>query len=472
MGFADFGGPGQPIAGFYGADADLLGDFYLPLLERARRYDRASGYFTSWGIAVAAQGLARFLPGGGAVRLVVGAQLDSEDVAAIETPADLDEALVDQLSGNGSLDPDLGDLIAQRRREILAWLVAEGRCHIKVGLRRGSDGKPIPALDDPNYFHHKLGVFDDGGGRLIAFSGSGNETWSGWVGNSESFSVVASWWGDAWWAAQGAEVVDQIERMWQGDAGGGWMTVDLPEAVRDKLVKYAPGKMPPPREPAEKPEKPKVLPVVKTDPTVVEGRLADVIDRLRTQVGSGIRTAGVEPMPHQVSILHRAIDRWPRGHLYADEVGLGKTIEVGLTVREAVVRGLAARVLLLVPAAVIGQWQEELAEKLALWVPSWDGPTVGWRWPDYTTTDPSDGDPWIASHPVTLISSHLARMRRNREQLLASGPWDIVAVDEAHHARRRGGKPDGEPNLLLSLLHDMFARESWRTLLLATATPM
>lgn len=472
-GFGDLGGPGNPIAGFYGAEADLLSDFYIPLLERSRRYDRVSGYFTSWGIVAAAQGLARFLPNGGSMRLVVGAQLDPGDVAAIETPADLEELLVDQLSGNGALDPDLGDLIAQRRREILAWLVAEKRCEIKVGLRRGPDGKPVPAVDDPNYFHHKLGVFDDGQGRRIAFSGSGNETWSGWVGNSESFTVVASWWGDDWWAAQGGKVVDQIDRMWKGDAGGDWMTVDLPVAVRDRLVKYAPASMPPAHDPAEKPQEPKtIVPVLKPDPAALRGRLAELLERLRTQMGSGIRTAGVEPMPHQVSILHRAIDRWPRGHLYADEVGLGKTIEVGLTVREAVVREQATRVLFLVPAAVIGQWQEELAEKLALWVPRWEGPTIGWRWPDNTTSDPADGDPWATAHPITLVSSHLARMRRNRPQILASGPWDVVAVDEAHHARRRGGRPDGEPNLLLSLLHDMRAEQSWGTLLLATATPM
>lgn len=470
-GFSDLGPPGEVLQGHYGAADDRLHGFYIPVLSRAVQYDRVSGYFTSAGLAAAAQGLATFLPSGGTMRLVVGAQLDEQDIAAISSPADVDDALASALAGSDVLGDDLADVIEHRYREVLTWLIAAGRCEIKVGLRRGPDGKPVPASQDPNYFHHKLGVLTDAAGQRVAFFGSGNETWSGWVGNSESFSVVASWWGDGWWQHQGEPVVQEIEQMWAGDAGPEWMVVDLPVAVRDKLLKFAPSEMPPPRDPAERDEHKRIVPIVKPE-EVPEGDLADLLRRLTDEQGSGIRTAGVDPLPHQVSVLERALDRWPRGHLYADEVGLGKTIEVGLTIREALVRGWAERVLLLVPAAVISQWQEELAEKLALWVPQWMGVAKGWRWPDRTVTDPEDGDPWNATWPVALVSSHLARMRRNREAILLAPPWDIVAVDEAHHARRSGGRADGTPNLLLSLLQELGKEDAWKTLLLATATPM
>lgn len=469
--FSDLGAAGDVLQGHYGAADDRRSGFYIPVLSRATQYDRVSGYFTSAGLAAAAQGLAAFLPGGGTMRLVVGAQLNEADVAAISKPADLDEALASALSGSTALEEDLGDVIHHRYREVLTWMVAAGRCEIKVGLKRGPNGLPIPATADPNYFHHKLGVFTDAAGARVAFSGSGNETWSGWVGNSESFTVVASWWGADWWTAQGASVVTEIDEMWLGNAGPEWMVVDLPTAVRDRLLKFAPSEMPPPKDAAEPVGTPKILPVLKPD-EVPAGDLADLLTRLRDCAGSGVRTAGVDPLPHQVAVLDRAFDRWPRGHLYADEVGLGKTIEVGLTVREALVRGWAERALLLVPAAVINQWQEELAEKLALWVPRWAGPGVGWVWPDHTRSDPLDGDPWTAKWPVTLVSSHLARMRRNRDAVRLAPQWDIVAVDEAHHGRRSGGAADGSPNLLLSLLHDMRSEQSWKTLLLATATPM
>jgi hypothetical protein len=469
--FSDLGAAGDVLQGHYGAADDRRNGFYIPVLSRARHYDRVSGYFTSAGLAAAAQGLATFLPGGGTMRLIVGAQLNEADVAAISKHEDIDEALASALSGSTALEADLGDVIHQRYREVLTWMFAAGRCEIKVGLKRGPDGLPVAATADPNYFHHKLGVFTDATDAQVAFFGSGNETWSGWVGNSESFSVVASWWGSDWWGAQGAPVVTEIDEMWLGNAGPEWMVVDLPTAVRDRLLKFAPSEMPAPKDAAEPVDPPKIFPVLKPE-EVPAGDLADLLVRLRDSAGSGVRTAGVDPLPHQVAVLDRAFDRWPRGHLYADEVGLGKTIEIGLTVREALVRGWAERALLLVPAAVINQWQEELAEKLALWVPRWAGPNVGWVWPDHTRSDPADGDPWGAQYPVTLVSSHLARMRRNREALLLAPRWDIVAVDEAHHGRRSGGAVDGPPNLLLSLLQDMRREGSWETLLLATATPM
>ncbi len=80
-------------------------------------------------------------------------------------------------------------------------------------------------------------------------------------------------------------------------------------------------------------------------------------------------------------------------------------------------------------------------------------------------------NPWSA-FPIVLASSHLARRRSRRQEILDAGPWDVVLVDEAHHARRRGSKSTDTPNSLLALLLDMREREMWRALYLATATPM
>jgi superfamily II DNA or RNA helicase len=119
---------------------------------------------------------------------------------------------------------------------------------------------------------------------------------------------------------------------------------------------------------------------------------------------------------------------------------------------------------------VIRQWQEELFEKFALDLPRLDGGTfhntagaeLAWS---------GTGNPWSA-FPVILASSHLARRRNRHAQIIEAGPWDVVLVDEAHHARRRGTKPDAEPNTLLRLLRDMRASHSWKALYLASATPM
>ena len=66
-----------------GKPTNVLHDFYIPALQRAVRYDRVAGYFRSTSLAAASQGYTAFLKHGGTMRLVVGADLQVQDVAAI-----------------------------------------------------------------------------------------------------------------------------------------------------------------------------------------------------------------------------------------------------------------------------------------------------------------------------------------------------------------------------------------------------
>ena len=191
---------------------------------------------------------------------------------------------------------------------------------------------------------------------------------------------------------------------------------------------------------------------------------------MRGGTGVGFVTLPIEPWPHQDAIASRILETWPRSYLLADEVGLGKTIEVGLVVKELLLTNRASKILLLVPASVQRQWQEELWEKFCLDVPSFEGG----RFIDAQRDDvsaPQGSNPWSA-FSVVLASSHLARRQDRRQQVLSAGPWNLVVVDEAHHARRRGiGGAEGA-NQLLQLLREMKGAGSWEALLLATATPM
>jgi len=76
------------------------------------------------------------------------------------------------------------------------------------------------------------------------------------------------------------------------------------------------------------------------------------------------------------------------------------------------------------------------------------------------------------SAPLLLASSHLARMRSNRDELLDGSGWDLVFVDETHHARRRGSKPTDKPNEMLATLMALREENLFEALLLASATPM
>ena len=72
------------------------------------------------------------------------------------------------------------------------------------------------------------------------------------------------------------------------------------------------------------------------------------------------------PLPHQIETANRVITEMHGRALLADEVGLGKTIEAGLVLKEYMTRGLVKKVLILVPASLVVQWVRELNSKFAI----------------------------------------------------------------------------------------------------------
>ena len=336
-----------------------------------------------------------------------------------------------------------------------------------------ADGTLVPADQTTDYFHDKFGIFTDHEGQRVAFIGSNNDSLNGWFSNSESFSVFPEW--SPAWDWNGTDLVARFERYWTDQHSPEWKIVPLSKAVRDALLRVEDVTTPPHGpDPEYTRAETHLPPAFGGHPGLQPGQeavdLGELLEQPRQFPFTGVMSASVLPLPHQKSVIDRAVRTFPRGYLFGDEVGLGKTIEVGLTVRELVLSGRAGRVLLLVPAAVLAQWQEELAEKVALWVPRWgDG---RWIWPGGTETPAKPGNPWASRAPIVLASSHLARRGDQRPKVLAAAPWDVVVVDEAHHARRRGGKAEGTPNTLLTLLQDLHDSDGWQALYLASATPM
>jgi len=134
-------------------------------------------------------------------------------------------------------------------------------------------------------------------------------------------------------------------------------------------------------------------------------------------------------LPHQILLTHDVVAASRRRFLIADEVGLGKTIETGMTIRELVARGEAARILIVCPAGLIRNWQQELLDCFRL------------RF-EVLGLDFSDAQPTVWEHHHRVIGSIDTLKRRQRMERLLAGPrWDLVVFDEAHHLSRiRYGK--------------------------------
>ena len=459
-----------PFRIFYSPADEPLHNFYIPALSACIQYDRTAGFFSSTALAVAAAGVARLIHHRGRMRLLVGAALDEADVEAIQQGHDLKSRLTERLLERF---PDPQDALLRQRLEVLAWMVAEGMLEIRVVLPRDEQGLPIPAYQAQDYFHPKTGVFTDRQGYQVAFSGSVNESETAWTKNYESFAVYFSWNETKPYLAQ---VVHNFEQLWSGQESD-WIALDVPEAVKNRLLQFKPSQAPE-RDPLEK-EPVAVEPVE----LPIDYQKAEPHDRLLFQFlrdaphllnasGLGAATAAIVPWPHQARVAEAVIRDFPSRAMFSDEVGLGKTIEAGMVIRQLLLSGRVRRVLFLVPKSVLKQWQEELYEKFNLNLPRFDGSRF-WDVDDQPLliSNPNS-NPWEA-FPVFLAGSQLAKRADRRQQILQAQSWDLVVVDEAHHARRKDFKERiYRPNRLLSLLNELDEEGKVGSLLLITATPM
>ncbi len=131
---------------------------------------------------------------------------------------------------------------------------------------------------------------------------------------------------------------------------------------------------------------------------------------------------GVEAHWYQVETVRKVLKQYRGRVLLADEVGLGKTVEAGMVLKEYALRGMAERILILVPASLVGQWRDEMAAKFGI---------------ECATSH----DALLRSDPVQfwaqprVIASIATARRKEHAVLLAGLGYDVVVVDEAHHLR-------------------------------------
>lgn len=155
--------------------------------------------------------------------------------------------------------------------------------------------------------------------------------------------------------------------------------------------------------------------------------------------------ASVIPLPHQIKALRKAISRDRVRFLLADEVGLGKTIEAGLILRELKLRGLIKRALVIAPRGLVPQWiaemQTHFGEQFRFFSPA-DFPAFRritstdniWQTSDLVISSLDSVKPVEARKGWT--DEQLAQFNKDRFLDLISAGWDLIIVDEAH---RLGG---------------------------------
>ncbi len=152
---------------------------------------------------------------------------------------------------------------------------------------------------------------------------------------------------------------------------------------------------------------------------------------------------GVERFPHQEAACFKVLRDFGGRGILADEVGLGKTVEAGIVLKEYVLRGAVRTALVLVPASLCEQWRAELWEKFELDFVVSRGPSGQW-----------------GRHPFVISSLETARHERHRKRVRGAD-YDMVVCDEAHRLRNH-----------LTLGWKFLNELNPRYLLLLTATPV
>ncbi len=141
----------------------------------------------------------------------------------------------------------------------------------------------------------------------------------------------------------------------------------------------------------------------------------------------GILSARVDLLPHQLGVVAACMEREHPRTLLADEAGLGKTIEAGMLIARMLATGRAARVLILLPDALLVQWFVEIRRRFQLDFAILDEE----RCTAVTSSEPT-ANPFDDEQLVIASLSWLAHAPQRTAQAAAAG-WDMLVVDEAHH---------------------------------------
>jgi SNF2 family DNA or RNA helicase len=157
---------------------------------------------------------------------------------------------------------------------------------------------------------------------------------------------------------------------------------------------------------------------------------------------------GVEAHWYQIETVRKVLKQYRGRVLLADEVGLGKTVEAGMVLKEYILRGMAERILILTPASLVGQWRDEMAAKFGIECATSHDPLL--------RNDPAA----FWAQPRVIASIAVAR-RKDQAEMLADLDYDVVVVDEAHHLRDQS-----------SASYRLVNRLQKRFLLLLSATPV
>ena len=213
---------------------DILWEFYIPVLSKANRYDRIAGFFSSTALALSARGLEDFICNGGKMRLVTCPKLSASDAKALESSVNnFDDIITENFVADYS---GISDAFQADHVKALGWMLAHEKLEMKIAvIKKNGHILDEAEIQQSGIMHQKVGIFYDQSGNILTFSGSNNESASGWLGNTEEFKVFCSWEDQVGYYK---EDIKKFDSFWLGSRPDVEMK-SIPQALKEHLIEVS-----------------------------------------------------------------------------------------------------------------------------------------------------------------------------------------------------------------------------------------
>ncbi len=413
-----------------------------PCMSCSVSVDGVSAYFSLAGLRSVAPGLDALHKAGGTFRVVMSLQdaKGSEFVQVLRTATELKMQVEEVAKKIEAHALSVTESLERNRLATLGWMMKQGLLKIKVAAVKAVDGNESSWA----IFHEKAFIFRDAEGQGVAADGSMNFTENGMEWNSENLKIFNTWDSPQYFDL----TVGYFETVWN-DKDPRLIVRDIDKDIESRLAEV----------------------LISIAPPAVEDPSVKIVELLRhSPEFYRFNSSNVTLFPHQERALCEAMSRTPVRVMFSDDVGLGKTIEAGASLRYGIKHLGWKKLILLVPAGLATQWMYELHEKIGVTAKRLDRESGQFVDKDGLSVGSVDS-PW--GDGVFVVSAHLvSRSDRFREMFRREvNSAQCLLLDEAHAARRRY---DGPNRITETLLYQVLASVSHKVpnLILLTATPM
>ena len=437
----------------------LLNNVIKPALkENTKTFRALTAYYSIGSLEAVGKTLDYFLSNDGVIQIVIGSQVDDERTLKGATE-ELQKEEIENFQKK--LQEDI-ELVRNENSRFtiatIAYLILDKKLQLKVANYKNGE-----------LWHPKMYLLEDGDGNKIAASGSGNMSESGFEKNYEIHDIFTNWdFGTEYFSSEDPSAPTKEEIFWRI-----WNNNDENTEVKELDSEYAQRLL----EAIGNPSREDVIKYVDRRSQDNQNKnLLDFKKDLQTSPIFHEFNLGKSALyPHQINAVQKALKMWPIRILFSDEVGLGKTLELGTLIAYLIKNKLVDDVLVLAPPTLTEQWQDEMKQHFDLDFARYDRTKKSWVYKDEEFQSIEENTPlkYNKNFPPLAIMSKSMAVRSNEQHIFLENDSypDFLVIDEAHHARMHRGYDGSAKKTNFRRVVEQISNEI-KHIAFATATPM